>query len=66
MLKLAGTSGIFRIACFSEVELQTGAQKVENRDFKNDAISLDRVQVLHFSGSCWASKIEEVAVGLTK
>ena len=42
------------------------AQKVQNRDFKNDAISLDRVQVLHFSGSFWASQIEEVALCLTK
>ena len=26
-------------------------QKVENQVFKNDAISLDRIQILHFSGS---------------
>ena len=26
-------------------------QKVQSRVFKNDAISLDRMQILHFSGS---------------
>ena len=56
----------FELHVFQKLTFKRGAQKVENRDFKNDAISLDRVQVLHFAGSFWASNIEEVALGLTK
>ena len=56
----------FELHVFHKWSFKRGAQKEENRVFKNDAISLDRVQVLHFAGSFWASKIEEVALGLTK
>ena len=49
-----------------KMDLQKDTPKVESWVFKNDAISLDRVQVLHFAGSFWASNIEEVALGLTK
>ena len=55
----------FELHVFHKWSFKREAQKVENRDFKNDAISLNRDQVLHLSGSFWASEIEEVALGLT-
>ena len=34
-----------------KIDPRKDTQKVQSRVFKNDAISLDRIQILHFSGS---------------